>query len=767
MAKTADKKETTKKTQKKTADKKAKILLIVESPAKAKTIKKILGDNYEIKASYGHIRDFPKKVLGFDVPDFNPTFEVISEKKKVVKELNDCAKKADIIYLAPDPDREGEAIAWHISEVLNVKNKEVLRVVFNEITQNAIREAVSSPRMIDMDKVKAQQTRQILDRLVGYKLSPLLWEKLRNYKLSAGRVQSVAVKLVCDREEEILAFIPQEYWTITGEFSSDKAKKDFKAELTKYKDKKIEIKNEEEAKKIVKALGVDTEFEVSKITKRQINKKPQPPFITSTLQRDVYNKLGYPVSKVMQVAQKLYEGIELGDDTPIGLITYMRTDSTRISDEATEAAKGFISGTYGENYYPKTPQDYAAKKKKNVQDAHEAIRPTYIDKTPDSIKKFLSADQYKVYKLIWERFIASQMANALINSTNVELSANDYTFKLTGSIIAFDGYMKVYSSSEEENEESKLIPEFKEGDKAILKKIDPKQHFTQPPPRYTEASLVKTLEEYGIGRPSTYAPIISKIQQRGYVIKNERALSPTPLGKTVNEQLVSHFSNIINFKFTADMETKLDDIADQKVEWHNVLENFYNPFIETLDEARKNMGQVQVLSDQVCPNCGKPMVVRTSRWKTQFLGCSGYPECKTMMPMSGDNKVVVEDRPSDEKCEKCGSDMVIKQGPYGEYLGCTNEECKHKKKIVVKTGVKCPKCTDGELIQRKSRYGKIFYGCSAYPNCDFALWNEPIDEKCPDCGSILTKKFTKRFGNNIVCSNKECSYKRPLEEEQS
>ena len=759
MAKTAEKKETKK------SDKKPKILLIVESPAKAKTIKKILGDNYEIKASYGHIRDFPKKVLGFDIKDFTPTFEVISEKKKVVKELNDSAKKADIIYLAPDPDREGEAIAWHISEVLNTKGKDVKRVVFNEITKNAIKDAVASPRMIDMDKVKAQQTRQILDRLVGYKLSPLLWEKLRNYKLSAGRVQSVAVKLICDREEEILAFIPQEYWTISGDFSSDKAKKDFKAELIKYKDKKIEIKNEEDSQKIVKALEQNKEFDVSKVTKRQINKKPQPPFITSTLQRDIYNKLGYPVAKVMQIAQKLYEGIELGDDTPIGLITYMRTDSTRVSDEAVEAAKNFITDTYGENYYPKEAQNYTSKKTKNVQDAHEAIRPTYIDKTPESIKKYLSADQYKVYKIIWERFISSQMANALINSTNVELSADDYTFKLTGSVIAFEGYMKVYSSSEEESEESKIIPEFKEGDKASLKKIDPKQHFTQPPPRYTEASLVKTLEEYGIGRPSTYAPIISKIQQRGYVVKNDRALSPTPLGKTVNEQLVSHFSNIINFKFTADMEAKLDDIADQKVEWKDVLENFYEPFIETLDEARKNMGQVQILSDKVCPNCGKPMVVRTSRWKTQFLGCSGYPECKTMMPLSGENKVTVEDKPSDEKCEKCGSPMVIKQGPYGEYLGCTNEECKHKKKIIVKTGVKCPKCKKGDIIQRKSRYGKIFYGCSEYPTCDFALWNEPIDEKCPECGSILTKKFTKRFGNNIVCSNKDCGYKRPMDEE--
>lgn len=759
MAKTAAAKKESKKTEKK-----SKILLIVESPAKAKTINKILGSDYEIKASYGHIRDFPKKVLGFDLKDFTPTFEVINEKKKVVKELKDAAKKADIIYLAPDPDREGEAIAWHIKEVLDAKGKEVFRVVFNEITKNAIKEAVETPRLIDMDIVRAQQTRQILDRLVGYKLSPLLWEKLRNYKLSAGRVQSVAVKLICNREEEILAFIPKEFWTISGNFSEKGHKKAFKAELSKYKNEKIEIENEEQAQKIVKTLKLDTEFEVSKITKRQTNKKPQPPFITSTLQRDAYNKLGYGVSKTMQIAQKLYEGIELGDDTPIGLITYMRTDSTRISDEAKEAANEFIVKEYGKEYYPKVPNDYV-KKKKNVQDAHEAIRPTYIDKTPASIKKFLSAEQYKVYKLIWERFISSQMANSLINSTTVEFSALDYTFKLNGSTIAFDGYLKIYNSSEEEeSDETKIIPEFKEGDKVVLKEIDPKQHFTQPPPRYTEASLVKTLEEYGIGRPSTYAPIISKIQQRGYVVKIERALAPTPLGKTVNEQLTGHFSNIINFEFTAEMEAKLDDIADKKIGWTNVLADFYSPFIDTLDKARDNMGQVQILSNEVCPNCGKPMVVRTSRWKTQFLGCSGYPECKTMMPMSGENKVVVEDRPSDEKCQKCGSDMVIKQGPYGDYLGCTNEECKHKQKIVIKTGIKCPKCGNGDIIQRKSRYGKIFYGCDAYPNCDFAVWNEPIDEKCPECKSILTKKFTKRYGNNIVCSNKECKYSRPLEE---
>ena len=769
MAKTtAKKKETTENTGKE----KKKYLVIVESPAKAKTINKILGNAYEIKASMGHIRDFPKKVMGFDVQkNFEPEFEIIPDKKKVVDELNTIAKKMEKVYLAPDPDREGEAIAWHISEVLDVPKKNVYRIEFNEITQNAIRHAVESPRSIDMNRVKAQQTRQILDRLVGYSISPILWEKLKNYKLSAGRVQSVAVRLICEREAEIEAFIPKEYWKIFADLFGKKAKAPFTAELIKIDDKKAEINNGEEAQEILEALkkkGV--EFKVSKIANRETRRNPQPPFITSTLQREASSKLGYSVSKTMQIAQKLYEGIELGSG-PIGLITYMRTDSTRISDEARDAAKEYIIDHFGAKYYPKEPRVYT-KKGKNVQDAHEAIRPTYIDKSPESIKSHLTSEQYKVYKLIWDRFIASQMESAVVNNTTVDIAADRYIFRIGGSKILFDGFLKVYDDRNEDDEgespeKPSNIPDLKEGDVLELVKLDSKQYFTQPPPRYTEASLDKTLEEYGIGRPSTYAPIISKVQQRGYVEKIEKSLAPTLLGKVVNEQLVKHFTNIVDFKFTAQMETQLDDIAENTLVWNKVLADFYTPFTESVNNAKEKMEDAGILNDKLCPNCGKPMKLRTSRWGSQFLGCSGYPECKTMMPINGEGKdkeVVREDKPSDEVCEKCNSPMVIRKGPYGDYLACTNEECKNRKKLVIKTGVKCGKegCK-GELIQRKSRFGKVFYGCSNYPDCDFVLWNEPNGGKCPKCSSLLINRYLKK-GNKISCSNKECDYEKDMEE---
>jgi DNA topoisomerase-1 len=505
MAKTKEKTEKT--------EKKEKSLVIVESPAKAKTIKKILGESFQIEASYGHIRDFPKKIMGFDADnDFALTFAVIPEKEKVVKKLNDAAKTVDNIYLAPDPDREGEAIAWHIAEVLNTKGKNLYRIEFNEITKNAIQNAVINPRPIDMDRVHAQQTRQVLDRLVGYKLSPLLWDKLKNRTLSAGRVQSVALKLICDREKEIEAFVPVEYWTITADFKKGKSDP-FLAELTKYKDKKIELNNQKDADKAVSDLNAkNVEFKVDKITIRNSQRKPSAPFITSTLQREASNKLGYGVGKTMQVAQKLYEGIELGDKGPVGLITYMRTASTRISDEATLAAKEFVVNAFGEKYYPKEPNVYA-KKGKNVQDAHEAIRPTYIEYTPDSIKQYLSSEQNRVYKLIWERFIASQMANAEVENTSIEIDGADYTFRLGAGKVTFKGFLAV-QKDDEELQKAEKMPDLKEGEKVDLLEIHPKQNFTQPPARYTEASLVKIMEEYGIGRPSTYAPIISKIQQK-------------------------------------------------------------------------------------------------------------------------------------------------------------------------------------------------------------------------------------------------------------
>ncbi len=746
--------------------KQEKALVIVESPAKSKTIKKILGDNYQIEASYGHIRDFPPKVLGFDVANnFAPSFVVIPEKQAVVKKLNDAAKKSDKIFLASDPDREGEAIAWHVRQVLDVPDEKIFRIEFNEITPKAITSAVENSRQIDMDRVRAQQTRQILDRLVGYKISPVLWEKLRNNRLSAGRVQSVALRMICEREQEIDAFIPQEYWTISADLL--KGKNLFQAELSKYKGKKVEIKSEKESQQIVDYLNKDgLKYEVSKIVHKDTQRKPTAPFITSSLQREASNKLGYGVSKTMQVAQKLYEGIDLTGEGPVGLITYMRTDSVRISDDAQEAAKDYIVNNFGNEYYPKTPNNYVKAGKKNVQDAHEAIRPSYVDKTPESLKKYLTNEQYRLYKLIWDRFISSQMENAKVKNTTVEIEADDYTFKLGSSKILFDGFLRVYSETEEDVEELKKIPEFKEGEELKLQKINPKQHFTQPPPRFTEASLVKALEEHGIGRPSTYAPIISKIQQKGYVEKPEKALIPTLLGKTVSEQLVKHFTNIMNYEFTASMENKLDEIAENKAIWVNIIKEFYDPFVETVAEAKEKMERVLIDSGKTCPNCGKPMVVRTSRFGTQFLGCSGYPECKTMMPLNAD-AADMQSEPVDEKCEKCQSDMIRKVGAYGPYLECTNQECKHRKRIVKSTGVKCPKegC-DGEIVYKKSKYGKVFFGCNKYPKCDFVSWNEPVDEKCPKCGSLLAKKVTKKL-NRLECINKECDYTRDIEEEKN
>lgn len=759
-------KNTTKKTEtKETNTKKEKYLVIVESPAKAKTIKKILGDSYQIKASVGHVRDLPEKGIGVNVKkNFEPTYEVMSGKKKVVDELNEAASKADIVYLAPDPDREGEAIAWHIASILDKPKEALLRIEFNEITKTAIQEAVKSPRPINMGKVNAQQARRILDRLVGYKISPLLWQKVGK-GLSAGRVQSVAVRLICDREDEIDAFVAKEYWTVAVELAKSKSSVSFLSDLVKYQNEKIEINNEEEAQKIIDVITKDsTEFKVAKISNRETKRKPQAPFITSSLQREASTRLGYSVKKTMQVAQKLYEGIDLGSSGPVGLISYMRTDSTRISDEAKTAAKEYIVGHYGKNYYPATPRVYA-KKGKNTQDAHEAIRPTYIDKSPELIKQYLSNEQYRLYKLIWDRFIACQMESASVKTTSVEISADDYTFRSSSSKVVFDGFLIVYDDRED-NEKTKAIPEFEKGDILKLKNVLPKQHFTQPPPRFSEATLVKSLEELGVGRPSTYAPTINTIQDRGYVIKEEKALVPTALGRTVNGLLVKHFANIVDASFTAEMETQLDDIAEKDVIWQEVLGKFYEPFSETLKKAKNEMEKVAILSGDTCPNCGKPMAIKTSRWKSQFLGCTGYPECKTTMPLTKDQKPVPEDRPSDEICENCGSPMVIKYGPYGDYLACTNEDCKTKKKFVKKTGIMCPKdgC-DGEIIQKKSRYGKVFYGCNKYPNCDFALWNEPTGEKCPDCGSMLVMKYLKK-GNKIACSSKECGYSRLAEEPQ-
>lgn len=758
----------------KTAEKKEKALVIVESPAKSKTIRKILGDGYQIEASYGHVRNLPTKDpatqnLGFEIENhFAPKFEVIPGKQNVVKKLNDVAKKVDRVYLASDPDREGEAIAWHVRQILKVPDEKICRIVFNEITPKAVKHSVENPRGIDMDMVKAQQTRQILDKLVGYKLSPVLWKQIGNRNLSAGRVQSVALRMICEREDEIEAFVPQEYWSIHTLL--DKDGKTFDAELSKIKGKAIEktVKNKDEAQKIVDFLtNYPKDFEVSKVTKKSTKRKPTAPFITSTMQRAASSKLGFGVQKTMQVAQKLYEGMEI-DGTPVGLITYMRTDSVRVSDDAQAMAKDYILGNYGEKYYPEKPNVYV-KGKQNVQDAHEAIRPSYPERTPDSIKKYLDNDQYKLYKLIWEKFMSSQMTSAEVANKTIEITAGDYTLKAGTSKVTFDGFLKVYNDSDEDEQKDEAkIPDLEKDDKVKCRKVEPKQHFTQPPPRYNEASLVKALEEHGIGRPSTYATIITVIQTRKYVEKKDKALHPTLLGRTVSKQLCSQFADIMDYKFTAGMETKLDEIAEKKAIWDNVLQEFYTPFIEEVNKALKTGERVRIESKIKCPNCGKPMVLRTSKFGTQFLGCSGYPDCKTMMSLNALSEESSEEGQSnepevcEEKCEKCGSDMIFKIGPYGKYMECTNADCKHRKPYRKSTGVKCPKCGEGTIVERKSKRGTVFYGCDKYPNCDFTLWNEPTGEKCPECGSLLVKKVLKK-GTVISCSSLKCNYKRDAE----
>ena len=762
----------------KTANKKEKSLVIVESPAKSKTIRKILGDSYQIEASFGHVRNLLTKDpstqnLGFEIENhFHPKFEVIPGKQAVVKKLNDMAQKVDRIYLASDPDREGEAIAWHVRQILKVPDEKILRIVFNEITPKAVKNSVENPRAIDMDMVKAQQTRQILDKLVGYKLSPVLWKQIGNRNLSAGRVQSVALRMICEREDEIEAFVPQEYWSIHTDLEKDG--KIFEAELSKIKDKAVEktIKNSEDAQKIVDyLLEHSNEFEVAKVTKKTMKRKPTAPFITSTLQRAASSKLGFGVQKTMQVAQKLYEGMEI-DGTPVGLITYMRTDSVRVSDDAQGMAKDFILANFGEKYYPSTPNVYT-KGKQNVQDAHEAIRPSYPERTPESIKQYLDNDQYRLYKLIWDKFMSSQMAKAEVANKSLEIKAGDYTLKAGTSKVTFDGFLKLYNDADEQEKDADAkIPDLEKGDKVNCSKVTPKQHFTQPPPRYNEASLVKALEEHGIGRPSTYATIITVIQTRKYVEKKDKALHPTLLGRTVSKQLVAQFADIMDYKFTAGMETKLDEIAEQKAVWDKVLEDFYAPFIEEVNKALQTGERVKIESKIKCPNCGKPMVLRTSKFGTQFLGCSGYPECKTMMSLNAlseetsDEDEAKEPEVCEEKCEKCGSDMVFKTGPYGKYMECTNSECKHRKPYRKSTGVKCPKCGEGTIVERKSKRGTVFYGCDKYPNCDFTLWNEPTGEKCPECGSLLVKKTMKK-GDVIACSNIKCGYKKECEQPEN
>ncbi len=755
-----------------------KSLVIVESPAKAKTLSKILGKDFKVKASIGHVKDLPKKEMGVDEDkDFRPQYVVIPGKEKIIRELKNEAKEANNIYLATDPDREGEAIAFHISEELQGKRKKqdkaLYRVTFHEITERAVREAIKNPSTIDMDKVDAQQARRVLDRLVGYKLSPYLWRKVRR-GLSAGRVQSVAVRLIVDREKEISDFISEEYWTIDGLFKAIDVgtdnEKDFKAGLYKYKgslivdrdaeaDKRFLIRDAEQANAIKEELRA-IDYILKAIENKTRKRSPLPPFITSTLQQEAANKLKFPAKKTMLIAQQLYEGLELGEEGAVGLITYMRTDSFRLAPEAEQWAREFITARFGRDYILDNPPRYRSKD--SAQDAHEAIRPTYSDKTPERVKPYLSKDQYNLYKLIWDRFIASQMSPAIYDQTTFIISptlkeAGDTEFRVTGSILRFPGFLAVYAGAKDDSDDEteSTLPDLKEGTTLCISEIEGAQHFTQPPPRYTEATLVKALEDKGIGRPSTYATIISTIQDRKYVVKEDGRFRPTELGGIVNNLLVEKFPDLIDLEFTAKMEAELDEIEEAKLPWVKVVRDFYVPFKEALDDAHRDNGRVKpedIPTEEICDQCGKQMVIRWGR-HGRFYACSGYPECKNTRPLETVESVV-----TDQSCDKCGSPMVLKNGRFGRFLACSRyPECKNAKPI--STGMQCP-LDGGDIIERKTKKGKSFWSCSNYPNCRFATWYRPVKEQCPKCGApLLFEKVSKKDGTYLYCQNKACGYK--------
>lgn len=693
----------------------SKTLVIVESPTKAKSIGKFLGKNYTVKSSMGHIRDLPKSQLGVDVEnDFQPKYITIRGKGDTLKTLKESAKKADKVLLAADPDREGEAIAWHLKTYLGIEDGAKCRIEFNEITKPAIQAAVKKPRPIDMDRVNAQQARRVLDRLVGYKLSPLLWKKIRK-GLSAGRVQSVAVRLICDREEEIEAFVPVEYWSLSGDFLAEN--KPLTAKLFKISKEKAEIGNKEEMDRILAELEGNS-YIVSSIAKKEKKRNPSPPFTTSSMQQEAYRKLGFTARKTMQLAQQLYEGLDVGEEGAVGLITYIRTDSTRLSETAQEDARDFIKNKYGEKFIPEKVRQYESKGK--IQNAHEAIRPSSVFRTPDKLKEFLKPQQYKLYKLIWERFVSSQMSSALLEVTTVDIRANgqngnmemaearDYIFRAAGTIIQFPGFMQVYIEGKDDDtkEDNDLIPKVTEGQELKLTKLTPKQHFTQPPPRFSEASLVKTLEEKGIGRPSTYAPIIDTIVARGYVVREEKQFMATELGKIVVDLLKEYFPNIIDVEFTAGLEQELDQVEEGSVAWKKIISEFYYPFEKTLEYAEEQIGEIEI-ADEV----------------------------------------------SDEICEKCGRNMVYKMGRYGKFLACPGfPECRNAKPILKSIGVKCLAC-GGDIVERKGKKGRTFFGCSNYPNCEYVSWDKPTGEACPECGTMMVEKVAKNKEKTTFCPN--------------
>lgn len=752
----------------------AKSLVVVESPAKAKTIEKILGKDYIVDSSVGHIRDLPKKELGVDVDNnFTPKYVMIRGKGSVVKAIQEKAKKVDCIYLAADPDREGEAICWHLATELRKTKKPIYRIVYNEVTQSAILEAIQNPGTIDQSLVDAQQARRVLDRLIGWKISPILWSSVRP-KLSAGRVQSVAVRLICEREAEIEAFKPEEYWSINATLTPTPKEHLFPAKLHKIGSKKGEINNygfridEERAKELTTDVKEQT-YIVEKVQKRERKQNTAAPFKTSTLQQEASRKLRFTAKKTMMVAQKLYEGLNIGKEGLVGLITYMRTDSTRVAQEALTAVRKHIKETYGPKYLPTRAVSHSSKN--SAQDAHEAIRPTLPLHTPDSLKPHLTNDQYRLYDLIWKRFLASQMNPAILDATTIDIKAGRYLFRATGSVIKFDGFRRVYMEGQDDvntnkdngSDENVNLPDVTEGDVLELRKLEPKQHFTQPPPRYNEATLVKALEAKEIGRPSTYATILSTIQEREYIIKEQRRLIPTDIGRLVNELLIHGFPDIVDVEFTKEMEQKLDTIAEGKAGWIDTLGEFYPSFQEALKEAPDKMYEarkaMETESDQQCEKCGGNMIIKWGKYG-RFLGCSNYPECQNIKALNGDDTAAAEPEETDTLCDKCGEVMVIKQSRSGaRFMACSGyPKCKNAKPIPM--GVDCPEpdC-DGYLGERRSKRGKVFYGCSNYPACGFASWDKPIAEPCPQCDAPYIVEKVQKTGESIyACASKTCDY---------
>ncbi len=751
----------------------AKPLVVVESPTKVRTIKKYLGADFDVAATMGHIKDLPPKEIGIDIENgFKPSYRTIAGKQKVITSLKRAAGDAEDIYLAPDPDREGEAIAWHTSEVLKKKGRRFHRVLFHELTKNAIRKAIQSPTALDRNKFEAQQARRILDRLVGYQISPLLWRKVKS-GLSAGRVQSVAVRIICDRERAIQAFEAEEYWSITAHLEGSQPPA-FEAKLVRKDGKKLRIENQEAADRILSDLD-GLPFIVDKVLKKTRRRNPLPPFTTSKLQQDAIRRLRFSAKKTMTIAQQLYEGIDLGPGEPVGLITYMRTDSMRIAAEAADEALQYVRKTLGADYAEQKPRFF--KNKNKAQDAHEAIRPTSVFNTPEKIEPHLSPDQAALYRLIWQRFVASQMKPALIDQNTVSILAGPYQFTATGSVVTFPGFMALYQWTDPENGEEKKdgLPDLAEKSELKLEKLLPQQHFTQPPPRFSEASLVKELEENGIGRPSTYAAILSTIRDKGYVDLIKGYFRPSELGFIVNDLVVASFPEIFDVEFTARMENDLDRIESDEAEALEVLNRFYASFEKKLEEAAEAMISVKGVglpTGLSCPKCGKELRIKMGK-NGHFLACSGYPECQYSRDYIRTEKGEIEpvepaeDEPTDETCEKCGRPMILKQGKYGSFLACSGyPECKNTRSAGAsdpnrQTGVACPVegCT-GQIVEKRSKRGKIFYGCDRFPQCDYALWDKPVPGPCPRCGApFLAEKTTKKDGTFLKCITKGCNYK--------